>query len=83
MPEEVAFGRPFLYLCPVLNSVGTFSRCFKENVMEQYVKRTQRNYSLYFRLAVVEQVEKKRNDISSGSGALRYSGVLHRSEVTT
>jgi hypothetical protein len=51
--------------------------------MEQYVKRTQRNYSLYFRLAVVEQVEKRRNDISSGSGALRYSGVLHRSEVTT
>jgi len=46
MPEEVAFGRPFLYLCPVLNSVGTFSRCFKENVMEQYVKRTQRIHAV-------------------------------------
>lgn len=26
--------------------------------MKQYVKRTQRDYSLYFKLAVVEQVEK-------------------------
>ncbi|TDY77812.1 UNVERIFIED_ORG: hypothetical protein C7429_108216, partial [Pantoea allii] len=36
----------FLCLCPVLNRVDTFSTGFKENVMKQYVKRTQRDYSL-------------------------------------
>jgi hypothetical protein len=46
----------FLWDCPVLNRVDTFSTGFKENVMKQYVKRTQRDYSLSFKLAVVEQV---------------------------
>lgn len=33
---------------PVLNSVDTFYSRTEENVMNQYIKRTQRDYSLSF-----------------------------------
>ncbi|WP_232555072.1 hypothetical protein, partial [Pseudomonas sp. Nvir] len=45
-------------LCPVLNKVYTFHPEFPESQMEQGVKRTQRDYSLSFKLAVVDQIEK-------------------------
>lgn len=48
--------------------------------MKQYVKCTQWDYSLYFKLAVVEQVEKGEMTIVRLSSATVSRG-LHRSEV--
>ncbi len=47
--------------------------------MGQGVKRTQRDYSLTFKLALVEQIEKGELTYKTGSGALWHSGPLHRS----
>jgi transposase len=41
--------------------------------MESGIKRTQRDYTLAFKLAVVEQVEKGELTYSAGAGSLRYS----------
>ncbi|WP_220461935.1 hypothetical protein, partial [Pseudomonas juntendi] len=54
--KEDAPGRLFLCLCPVLNKVYTSHPEFPESQMEQGVKRTQRDYSLSFKLAVVDQI---------------------------
>ncbi|CNG59514.1 transposase [Yersinia similis] len=40
--------RPHLS-CPVLNNIDTFNSHTEENVMNQYVKRTQRDYPLSFK----------------------------------
>ncbi|WP_278928945.1 hypothetical protein, partial [Pseudomonas qingdaonensis] len=48
----------FFVACPVLNKVYTSHPEFPESQMEQGVKRTQRDYSLSFKLAVVDQIEK-------------------------
>jgi len=50
-----------------------------ETPMGQGVKRTQRDYSLTFKLALVEQIEKRRAHLQTGSGPLWHSGPLHRS----
>jgi hypothetical protein len=46
--------------------------------MGQGVKRTQRDYSLTFKLALVEQIEKASSPTNM-PGALWHSGPLHRS----
>ncbi|WP_148228721.1 hypothetical protein [Yersinia enterocolitica] len=51
--------------------------------MNQYVKRTQRDYPLSFKLAVVEQVEKGEIDLPTGARPLRYSRPFYRPEVAT
>ncbi|MCG9189364.1 helix-turn-helix domain-containing protein, partial [Yersinia enterocolitica] len=50
----------------------------EENVMNQYVKRTQRDYPLSFKLAVVEQVEK--GEMTYRQAQDRY-GIQGRSTV--
>ena len=44
--------------------------------MESSVERTQRDYTLAFKLAVVEQVEKGRAHVQTGAAALRHPGSL-------
>ncbi|MGY4535601.1 transposase-like protein, partial [Pseudomonas sp. TE3786] len=44
--------------CPVLNKVYTFSHIFQENPMAQGARRSQRDYTLTFKLAVVDQIER-------------------------
>lgn len=45
-------------LCSVLNKVYLSHPEFPETQMEQSVKRTQREYSLSFKLTVVDQIEQ-------------------------
>ncbi|MDR6232805.1 hypothetical protein Q3H58_004928 [Pseudomonas psychrotolerans] len=65
-------------LCPVLNKVYTFGPDILESQMEQGVKRTQRDYSLTFKLAVVDQVEK--GELTYRQAQERY-GIQGRSTV--
>ncbi len=46
-------------------------------------KRTQRDYPLPFKIAVVEQVEKGEMTYKQGSTALWYSGTFDRSDLVT
>ncbi|MGI3068867.1 hypothetical protein, partial [Vibrio alginolyticus] len=45
-------------ICAVLNKVDTFHPPKLESVMKSTTKRTQRDYSLAFKLTVVDEVEK-------------------------
>lgn len=64
--------------CPVLNKVYTSHPEFTEIQMEQGVKRTQRDYSLAFKLSVVDQVEK--GELTYQQAQERY-GIQGRSTV--
>ena len=69
---------PFSCLCPVLNKVYTFPPETLESQMEQGAKRTQRDYSLSFKLAVVDQIEK--GELTYRQAQERY-GIQGRSTV--
>jgi transposase-like protein len=73
-----ASASPFLCFCPVLNKVYTSHPEFPEIQMEQGVKRTQRDYSLAFKLAVVDQIEK--GELTYQQAQERY-GIQGRSTV--
>lgn len=68
----------FLAICPVLNKVYTFPPESLEVSMEQGVKRTQRDYSLPFKLALVDQIEK--GELTYKQAQARY-GIQGRSTV--
>ncbi|VVE67560.1 hypothetical protein PCA31118_02635 [Pandoraea captiosa] len=51
--------------------------------MEQGIKQTQRDYSLAFKLSVVEQVEKGRVDVQRSPTTLWNSGPLYSAGMVT
>ena len=51
-----------------------------KNIESKYVKRTQKDYSMAFKLAVVREVE--RGELSIGAAARKY-GIQNHSTVTT
>src|SRR5437868_14559297 len=53
----------------------------KGKSMESGVKRSQRDYTLAFKLSVVDQVEKGESHLQTGAGALRHPGSLDRAGV--
>lgn len=52
----------------------------KEDIESKYVKRTQKDYTMAFKLAVVGEVE--RGELSIGAAARKY-GIQNHSTVTT
>ncbi len=71
----------FCYVVNIKNDRNSFFAWIfvtEENVMNQYVKRTQRDYPLSFKLAVVEQVEK--GEMTYRQAQDRY-GIQGRSTV--
>src|SRR5690606_16760097 len=76
--EKAGVSRLFRCCCPVLNTVYTSHPLIPESQMEQGVKRTQRDYSLAFKLAVVDQVEK--GELTYKQAQERY-GIQGRSTV--
>lgn len=77
-PTAMPLNRLLTRRCPVLNKVYTSHPEFPESQMEQGVKRTQRDYSLSFKLAVVDQIEK--GELTYKQAQVRY-GIQGRPTV--